>query len=574
MAYQALARKWRPRQFSEIVGQDHVVRALTHALEFDRLHHAYLFTGTRGVGKTTIARILAKAMNCESRQGVEPCGQCLMCRELDEGRFVDLVEVDAASRTKVEDTRELLDNVLYAPTQGRYKIYIIDEVHMLSTHSFNALLKTLEEPPPHIKFLLATTDPQKIPVTVLSRCLQFNLKRLTPEQIRGQMEEILHREAIVFEANAVKSLARAADGSLRDGLSLMDQAIVHGGGQLAETTVATMLGTVARRPVFEMLDALVAQDAASLLELIEAMDEHAPNYADVLQQVLIILHHAALGQWAPDAVRRDEDAEQILALSRRVPAEDLQLFYQIGLIGQRDLPLAPDPRTGFEMTLLRMLAFRPASTSDQPVQPVQPARPAPAAERLAAKKPSSLPASTATPSEAGGARRIAETEPPASATVPAPVPVPAPIQLPRNPASSASVAPVPQPVSGTQDDWPALIHAMGLAAMTRELANNCVLVQLDELQCELTLEPRLQHLCTPRSQAGLESALQKHFNRPLKLKVRLGAAQAETPALQQQRETEERQQAAVAEMGQDEVVLALQETFNARIVPGSIKPIH
>lgn len=573
MAYQALARKWRPRQFNEIVGQDHVVRALTHALEFDRLHHAYLFTGTRGVGKTTIARILAKAMNCESRQGVEPCGQCLMCRELDEGRFVDLVEVDAASRTKVEDTRELLDNVLYAPTQGRYKIYIIDEVHMLSTHSFNALLKTLEEPPPHIKFLLATTDPQKIPVTVLSRCLQFNLKRLTPEQIRGQMEEILHREVIVFEANAVKSLARAADGSLRDGLSLMDQAIVHGGGQLAETTVATMLGTVARRPLFEMLDALVAQDAATLLELIEAMDEHAPNYADVLQQVLIILHHAALGQWAPDAVRRDEDAEQILDLSRLVPAEDLQLFYQIGLIGQRDLPLAPDPRTGFEMTLLRMLAFRPGTTSDQPAQPVQHARPAPPAERPVARPPSPSAASTPPPTVADGSRRIAETEPPVSATGTARPPS-ASIQPTRNTASSPSVAPVPRPVSGTQDDWPALIQAMGLAAMTRELANNCVLVQLDEQHCELTLEPRLQHLCTPRSQAGLKSALQKHFNRPLKLHVRLGAAQAETPALQQQRETEERQQAAVTDTEQDEIVLALQETFDARIVPGSIKPIH
>ena len=574
MAYQALARKWRPRQFNEIVGQDHVVRALTHALEFDRLHHAYLFTGTRGVGKTTIARILAKAMNCESRQGVEPCGQCLMCRELDEGRFVDLVEVDAASRTKVEDTRELLDNVLYAPTQGRYKIYIIDEVHMLSTHSFNALLKTLEEPPPHIKFLLATTDPQKIPVTVLSRCLQFNLKRLTPEQIRGQMEEILHREVIVFEANAVKSLARAADGSLRDGLSLMDQAIVHGGGQLAETTVATMLGTVARRPLFEMLDALVAQDAATLLDLIEAMDEHAPNYADVLQQVLIILHHAALGQWAPDAVRRDEDAEQILDLSRRVHAEDLQLFYQIGLIGQRDLPLAPDPRTGFEMTLLRMLAFRPGTTSDQPAQPVQHVRPAPPAERPAARPPSPSAASTPPPPVADGARRIAETEPPVSATGTAPPQPAASIQPTRNTASSPSVASAPRPVSGTQDDWPALIQAMGLAAMTRELANNCVLVQLDEQHCELTLEPRLQHLCTPRSQAGLETALQKHFNRPLKLQVRLGAAQAETPALQQQRETEERQQAAVTETEQDEIVLALQETFDARIVPGSIKPIH
>ncbi|RQW77654.1 MAG: DNA polymerase III subunit gamma/tau [Methylococcus sp.] len=547
---------------------------MTHALEFDRLHHAYLFTGTRGVGKTTIARILAKAMNCENRQGVEPCGQCLMCRELDEGRFPDLVEVDAASRTKVEDTRELLDNVLYAPTQGRYKIYIIDEVHMLSSHSFNALLKTLEEPPPHIKFLLATTDPQKIPVTVLSRCLQFNLKRLTPEQIRGQMEDILHHEAIVFEANAVKSLARAADGSLRDGLSLMDQAIVHGGGQLAETTVATMLGTVARRPVFEMLEALVAQHAGSLLGLIESMDEHAPNYADVLQQLLIILHHAALGQWAPDAVRRDEDAEQILDLSRRVHAEDLQLFYQIGLIGQRDLPLAPDPRTGFEMTLLRMLAFRPTTATELPGQP---AKPVPPVARPSAKPPSPLSAPTTLASVADDRRRIAESEPAAPGAVtrsapPAPSLPPSPNRV-ASPSVAADIRPARQ-ASGAQDDWPALIQAMGLAAMTRELANNCVLVQLDEQLCELSLEPRLQHLCSPRAQTSLETALQKHFNRPVKLQIRLGAPDTETPALRQQRETEERQQAAVAATEQDDIVRALQETFDARIVPGSIKPIH
>lgn len=311
MAYQALARKWRPRNFSEIVGQEHVVRALTHALEFRRLHHAYLFTGTRGVGKTTLARILAKAINCEAPRGIDPCGECLICREVDEGRFVDLIEVDAASRTKVEDTRDLLENVLYAPSQGRYKVYLIDEVHMLSGHSFNALLKTLEEPPPHVKFLLATTDPQKIPVTVLSRCLQFNLKRLTQDQIRTQMEEILRRENLEFEANAVRSLARAADGSMRDGLSLLDQAIVHGGGRLLEADVSAMLGTVARQPVFELLEALASGDAAALLAHIETLAEHAPNFGDVLQQLLTLLHHTALAQWVPEAVKRDEDADRI-----------------------------------------------------------------------------------------------------------------------------------------------------------------------------------------------------------------------------------------------------------------------
>ncbi len=546
MAYQALARKWRPRKFLEIVGQEHVVRALTHALEFDRLHHAYLFTGTRGVGKTTVARILAKAMNCEARQGAEPCGECLACRELDEGRFVDLVEVDAASRTKVEDTRELLDNVLYAPTQGRYKIYLIDEVHMLSAHSFNALLKTLEEPPPHIKFLLATTDPQKIPVTVLSRCLQFNLKRLTPEQIRTQMEAILHSEAIPFEANAVKSLARSADGSLRDGLSLMDQAIVHGAGAVSETPVAGMLGTVARRPVFEMLDAVIEHDAATLLELVDSMDEHAPNYGDVLQQLLIILHHAALGQWAPDAIRRDDDAERILTIAQRVNAEDLQLFYQIGLIGQRDLPLAPDARSGFEMTLLRMLAFRPGALAE-------PAHP------------------PATASAAGPRPQQAAPEPAMIRPPAGPSPAPAkPAAPPVHPPEPSAAAPAPP----GDLSWPALIRAMGLTAMTRELANNCDRISLDDSACILSLAPNSSSLRTPRAEAALEQALQKHFNRPIKLQIRLENPGNETPASQQQRQKAERQQSAVAEIEQDDNVRALESAFGAQIVPGSIKPIN
>jgi DNA polymerase-3 subunit gamma/tau len=570
MAYQALARKWRPRKFAELVGQEHVVRALTHALEFDRLHHAYLFTGTRGVGKTTVARILAKAINCESRQGAEPCGECLSCRELDEGRFVDLVEVDAASRTKVEDTRDLLDNVMYAPTRGRYKIYLIDEVHMLSAHSFNALLKTLEEPPSHVKFLLATTDPQKIPVTVLSRCLQFNLKRLTPEQIRGQMEEILHRETVQFEVNAIKSLARAADGSLRDGLSLMDQAIVHGGGSLGEATVAAMLGTVARRPVFEMLDALFEQDAAALLALIEGMDEHAPNYADVLQQLLIILHHAALGQWAPEAIRRDDDADRILAIAQRVSAEDLQLFYQIGLIGQRDLPLSPDPRSGFEMVMLRMMAFRPAA-ADQSLGPT--AKPAlSSAAKITARAKDEVSVSV-TPRSANPqpherpVRSIAEP-----AVVASPLPE-VPSSEPVQPLPLASTEQVPAPMPPGSVDWPDLIRAMGLAAMTRELANNSVLICLDDESCQLSLEPRLTHLKSPRAEAALEKSLQTHFNRPIKLQIKLQAPEQETPALQIQREKDERLQAAVEEIEQDEGVLALQATFDARIVPGSIKPL-
>ena len=558
MAYQALARKWRPRLFRELVGQDHVVRALTHALEFDRLHHAYLFTGTRGVGKTTVARILAKAMNCESRQGPDPCGECRVCRELDEGRFIDLVEVDAASRTKVEDTRELLENVMYAPTQGRYKVYLIDEAHMLSAHSFNALLKTLEEPPAHIKFLLATTDPQKIPVTVLSRCLQFNLKRLTPEQIRGQMESILHQEAVTFEANAVRSLARAADGSLRDGLSLMDQAIVHGGGALTEATVSAMLGTVARLPVFDLLDAIVARNAAALLAHIDVMAEHAPDFGDVLQQMLVILHHAALAQWAPEVVQRDEDAERILTIARSVRAEDIQLYYQIGLLGQRDLPLAPDPRMGFEMSLLRMLAFQPGgqqarSGSPSVVEPPEQApgtasssvRPAP---RSAQPAPAAMPGAVSEPPAA--LRQMSE-----QVFSPAPPVSPAPSQ------------------EGANSEWGTLVRAMGLAAMTRELANNCTLLTLDQDNCILTLEPRLALSRSPRSEAALEKALQDHLNRPVKLHIRLQVSESETPAASMQRQKQERQQEAEAEISQDPTVRALQDQFDARIVPGSIHPI-
>ncbi|MGX2041118.1 DNA polymerase III subunit gamma/tau [Methylocaldum sp. MU1018] len=550
MPYQALARKWRPRTFSEIVGQEHVVRALTHALEFDRMHHAYLFTGTRGVGKTTIARILAKALNCEDRKTCDPCGECAICREVDEGRFVDLIEVDAASRTKVEDTRDLLENVQYAPGQGRYKIYLIDEVHMLSGHSFNALLKTLEEPPPHIKFLLATTDPQKIPVTVLSRCLQFNLKRLTPDQIRIQMEEILRRENIEFEANAVKSLARAAEGSMRDGLSLLDQAIVHGGGRLREADVSLMLGTVARHPVFELLSALAESDAAALLRHIEQMAEHAPNFADVLQQILIVLHHASLAQWVPEAIRREDDADRILDLAGRIGAEDLQLFYQIGLIGQRDLPLAPDPRSGFEMVMLRMLAFRPAANAAETIHAAGAAPPRKADPPKAVHPVETRSAPAAIKAEAK--------------------PVPAPIRTDIEPAPAA---PANAPRTELRHDWPELIRAMGIAGMTRELANNCVLQDLDEKSCVLALDPQHAHLRVSRVEANLEKALRDYFRNALKLTIKIEAPGQETPASRIQRQKEERQRTAEIEIEQDENIRALKERFDARIVPGSTKPL-
>lgn len=372
MSYQVLARKWRPRSFREMVGQTHVLKALINALDNQRLHHAYLFTGTRGVGKTTIARILAKCLNCEQGVSSTPCGQCSVCREIDEGRFVDLIEVDAASRTKVEDTRELLDNVQYAPTRGRYKVYLIDEVHMLSTHSFNALLKTLEEPPPHVKFLLATTDPQKLPVTILSRCLQFSLKNMPPERVVEHLTHVLTAEQIPFEADALWLLGRAADGSMRDAMSLTDQAIAFGEGKVLAADVRAMLGTLDHGQVYGVLQALLAGDARALLEAVRQLAEQGPDWAGVLAEMLNVLHRVAIAQVLPEAVDNGQgDRERVLGLAGALPAEDVQFYYQMGLIGRRDLPLAPDPRSGFEMVLLRMLAFRPADAARAPDTPLK-----------------------------------------------------------------------------------------------------------------------------------------------------------------------------------------------------------
>ncbi len=362
MSYQVLARKWRPARFQEMVGQEHVLKALVNALDDDRLHHAYLFTGTRGVGKTSIARLFAKSLNCETGVSSSPCGECSACREISEGRFVDLIEVDAASRTKVEDTRELLENVQYAPTHGRFKVYLIDEVHMLSTHSFNALLKTLEEPPPHVKFLLATTDPQKLPVTILSRCLQFNLKNMIPERIVDHLSHVLTQESISFEEPALWLLARSADGSMRDAMSLTDQAIAFGAGEVNEADVRAMLGTIDQRLVYRLVDCLAVHNAAELLKAVEDLSRFSPDYNTVLGDLISLLHRIALAQIVPDAVDNGlGDREQVLDLAGKLTAEDVQLFYQTALVGRKDLPFVPDAREGVEMILLRMLAFRPAS---------------------------------------------------------------------------------------------------------------------------------------------------------------------------------------------------------------------
>ena len=391
MAYQVLARKWRPGRFAELVGQEHVVAAITNALDNDRLHHAYLFTGTRGVGKTTIARIFSKSLNCEQGQSANPCGQCSTCVEIEQGNYVDLLEIDAASRTKVEDTRELLDNVQYKPTRGRYKVYLIDEVHMLSKHSFNALLKTLEEPPPHVKFLLATTDPQKLPITILSRCLQFNLKALSRDQIGQQLQHILQQEQIAFEESALGLLAKAAQGSMRDALSLTDQAIAQGNNQVSGSIVTDMLGLMDRQQLLKILFAIGKKDAAEVLHQAAEIDVLAPDYSIVLAELASLLHQIALTQWVPEACKLETNtAKAIYQLARHFAPEQVQLLYQIALQGRKDLPFANDARSAFEMTLLRMMTFAPVEPVGERETVIQqaPARSVPDAGHQSASTPS------------------------------------------------------------------------------------------------------------------------------------------------------------------------------------------
>jgi DNA polymerase-3 subunit gamma/tau len=534
MNYQVLARKWRPHNFTQVVGQEHVVKSLMNALQHDRLHHAYLFTGTRGVGKTTIARILAKAINCENLQDFNPCGICSVCRDLDEGRFLDLIEVDAASRTKVEDTRDLLDNAQYAPSHGRYKVYLIDEVHMLSGHSFNALLKTLEEPPQHVKFLLATTDPHKIPVTVLSRCLQLNLKRLLPGQIFTQMEFILQQEHIEAESGALKLLSRAADGSMRDALSLLDQAIVYGSGKVGTEDVNTMLGTVAQQPVAELLTALALGDAVAILDKINEMANLTPDFSDVLQRILQVLHRIALVQHIPTAIDHDFDIDMIAALASRFSPEDVQLYYQIGLIGQRDLDLAPDPRSGLEMIMLRMLTFKPActpSTQDKPAQVVG--------------------------RNSDSVLRDTETQPTVQ------------VAVEPNVAENA----IQEPVGQLHDaNWAEMVAAMKINGLTRELAHNCVLESIDDNICTLILDAGHKQLRSSRTEENLQKALQAYRKAPLKLIITTQTNTLATPALQLTKNREDKQQAAIDAINSDENIRFLKEHLGARIMPGTIEP--
>jgi DNA polymerase-3 subunit gamma/tau len=526
MSYVVLARKWRPKRFAEMVGQEHVLRALANALDSGKVHHAFLFTGTRGVGKTTVARILAKSLNCETA-GVSsnPCGVCAACREIDEGRYVDLIEVDAASRTKVDDTREMLDNVQYAPTRGRYKIYLIDEVHMLSNHSFNALLKTLEEPPPHVKFLLATTDPQKLPVTVLSRCLQFSLKRLPAALIGERLKMIAAAEGLVFEPAALGLLARAAEGSMRDGLSLLDQLIAFGGGAVSEVHAREMLGTIDRGHVGRLVEALSRGDGSAMLEEVRDLDRDAPDYDRALAELAAFLQRIAIVQIVPAAASQDEDFDAALLerLAQAISPEDAQLYYQIAIGGRRDLAMAPEPRVGFEMTLLRMLAFRPEAAA----QPATPSR----ALNLA----------------------VAVGAPTSSA-----------------PAASAPVA----RTTIDADNWPAVVEAAALSGMVRQLALNCVPAAFEHDLLTLQLDQAATDRRTRPIEEKLVQGLSKYLGREIRVLFETAQSSLDSPARQRLAMEQGKVSRAAAAFESDPAVTGLRERFGAAVDVASVKPTN
>jgi DNA polymerase-3 subunit gamma/tau len=549
MSYIVLARKWRPKRFAEMVGQEHVLRALGNALDSGKVHHAFLFTGTRGVGKTTIARILAKSLNCETA-GVSsnPCGICAACREIDEGRFVDLIEVDAASRTKVDDTRELLDNVQYAPSRGHYKVYLIDEVHMLSNHSFNALLKTLEEPPPHVKFLLATTDPQKLPVTVLSRCLQFSLKRLPAALIGERLKFIAGAENLQFDPAAVALLARAAEGSMRDALSLLDQLIAFGGGTLNEADARVMLGTIDRGHVGRLIDALARADGSALLAEVKELDRDAPDYDRALVELAAFLQRIAIVQIVPDAAAQDEefDADSLTRLAQAISPEDVQLYYQIALGGRRDLAMAPEPRMGFEMTLLRMLAFRPGTGGTH----------ADTNGRAAA----SLPAVT---SAAGTARSVAPTSGVSGASPPTAAIGAAETQVPSAGLTSIDA-----------NNWPAVVEAAALSGMVRQFALNCVPAAFEHNLLTLKLDQATADRRTRVIEDKFVQSLSKYLGRDIRITFETAQSALVTPARQRQLQEQDKAVRAAAAFEVDPTVKGLRERFGADVDAASVKPAN
>jgi DNA polymerase-3 subunit gamma/tau len=555
MTYIVLARKWRPKRFAEMVGQEHVLRALGNALDSGKVHHAFLFTGTRGVGKTTIARILAKSLNCETA-GVSsnPCGVCAACREIDEGRFVDLIEVDAASRTKVDDTRELLDNVQYAPTRGRYKVYLIDEVHMLSNHSFNALLKTLEEPPPHIKFLLATTDPQKLPVTVLSRCLQFSLKRLPASLIGERLKFIAGAENLQFDPAAIALLARAAEGSMRDALSLMDQLIAFGGGSLSDAAARAMLGTIDRGHVGRLIEALARGDGSLLLNEVKELDRDAPDYDRALIELAAFLQRIAIVQIVPEAALQDEefDADSLTRLAQAISPEDVQLYYQIALNGRRDLAMAPDPRMGFEMTLLRMLAFRPDAGM---IQGNANGRTAITGSAAAARSSASAIAAPAAIMP-GGALSAGT---PDSAT-------PDAVRTAAPDASGARLSSI------DASNWPAVVDAANLSGMVRQFALNCLPAAFQDNLLVLKLDQATADRRTRPIEDKLAQGLSKYLGRDIRMTFETTQSALDTPARQRLLQEQDRVLRAAATFEADPTVKGLRERFGADVDAASVKP--
>jgi DNA polymerase-3 subunit gamma/tau len=633
MSYQVLARRWRPRNFSQMVGQQHALKPLINALDHDRLHHAFLFTGTRGVGKTTLARILAKSINCEEGLSSTPCGKCHSCLEIDDGRFIDLIEVDAASRTKVDDTRELLDNVQYVPSRGRFKVYLIDEVHMLSKHSFNALLKTLEEPPPHVKFIFATTDPQKLPATILSRCLQFNLKQLTPDEIQGHLAHILIDEKVSYSEEALWEIARSANGSMRDGLSLLDQAVSYGNGALKTEEVREMLGTIDRSRIVQLLQHLIGGDGAAMLDDIEQIGMLGGDYANALNGINHALQQMAIYQVIPEATHeRFGEVEQLRLLAAQIDRESVQLYYQIGINGLRDLPLAPDPRSGFEMVMLRMLAFQPQLSASPTVSRAAPhsvsqsvAATSPAAEKKSSEIATSaghvseaapqniaqvlLAANGASPARERGERAAASSDNLAAEledvaeVLQQPQPTPQPISLsiteeqlvapvPPPEVPEPSAAPAVQPPqaatvanemfaeiqsasshSELDQQWLSWVNTLPLAAMVRQLAENCILIYADSHTIRLHLVESCAHLRHEQREQILADALSSFLERKIGLQIEVAATDRQSPAELKKLQALERQARAESAIADDPLIHSLQQQFGATVVPDSVKPL-
>ena len=595
MSYQVLARKWRPKSFSEMAGQEHVLQALINALDNDRLHHAYLFTGTRGVGKTTIGRILSKCLNCEAGVSSVPCGECTSCHEIDSGRFIDLIEVDAASRTGVDDMRDLLDNVQYAPSRGRYKIYLIDEVHMLSKSSFAALLKTLEEPPPHVKFLFATTDPQKLPITVLSRCLQFNLKNLSTERITEHLKFVLGEEQVPFEEAGLWCLGRAADGSMRDALSLTDQAVGHGGGRITEADVTSMLGSIERRYVVNVCEAMASQSGPDLLGAIGEMAEQSPDYDAALGEVLSLWHQIAILQTVPEALDPSiSHYKELATLARSVSREDVQLFYQICLLGRKDLPLAPEQRSGFEMVMLRAMAFRPA-TNGRPVNsnplplevepPVKKSDPAMYSETelepVAADITSLVPLETQ-PDVPDieidkGVDDMTETDEALSAVLETEeqgenTPEATPVKRESNLDDLKSIERV-NLNDFSPDNWIEVRSHLNIGASLGEIASHCLYSGRNQDELVFVIDNQENSLYDLSHQDTLGQALSEYFNYALSVVINSGVTQQETPRAASVRDTAERHAAAVDRLNTDAAVVRFKALFEGSLDESSVKPI-